>query len=380
MPKNVLFNLYFKTIFFYTNHHINQMKTLNQITGLILFFSFLIINENIFAQITYAKISTTSIGGADGVAIWINYNDPSQSMVIGADPGKGLGTFNLDGSLIEVVNYGKGGAGEVDVRYHFPLGEREIPLIAGANNKENYLRIFTINPETRLLEEITGEKAHFKINAYGSCLYHSKKTGKFYSFITSREGLIEQWELFDDGHGKVNARLVREINIMPDTTVGLNPKTEACVADDELGWVYFSQEEECMIWRYGAEPEEGDKRLLVDVAKMKDGDNVEGLAIYNTGEGKGYLVASVQGSWKYKIYTRTDPYTLLGTFQVMKADSTGIVESHDCIEIANIDFGSLFPRGFMVTQNANNACGRHFQLVPWSNIAGLFGLNVKPEP
>jgi len=225
------------------------------------------------AQTAKAKVSTLSIGKADGVGIWIHPTDKSKSLVIGADHSKGLGTFDLKGALIEVVNFGKGGAGEV--------------------------RIFTVDPQTCLLEEITGKHAALGINAYGSCLYHSVLTGKFYSFVTSREGLIEQWELFDNGQGKVDAVRVRQINIM-DGAVDpkADHKIEACVGDDELGWVYISQERECQIWRYGAEPGQGSKRILVDMAMIDPEDNVEGLALYRVGKTDGYLVISIQNSWK----------------------------------------------------------------------------------
>ena len=297
-------------------------------------------------------------------------------MIIGASPGKGLGTFNLDGSLREVVNFGKGGAGEVDVRYNFPLGDEKISIIVSANNKRNTIRIFTVNSDTRLLEEITGNEATLKIRAYGSCLYHSRKTGKYYLFVTSREGFIEQWELFDSGEKKVDAKLVREINILPEPIESVSPTTEACVADDEFGWVYFSQENECNIWRYGAEPEDGSIRKLMDNARITEDDDVEGLAIYHTNNGDGYLIASVQGSWKYKVYNRKEPNKYIGTFNVIATDSSSIVESHDCIELINRNLGAEFPSGLMVVQNGNNACGRHFQLIPWQSIANLFELTI----
>ena len=328
------------------------------------------------AQTSKAKTGTLPIGGADGVALWIHPSDPSKSMVIGADPGKGLGTFDLDGRLIQVVNFGIGGASEVDVRANFPLGNKTTTLIASANNKKNTLRQFTVDPVTRLLQEVTGKKASLKINAYGSCLYHSHKTGKFYVFVTSREGGIEQWEIFDNGQSKVDAKLVREINIMPEPQEDVTPKTEACVADDELGWVYFAQENECNIWRYGAEPTDGDTRKLVDSAKIKDGDNVEGLAIYHDDPPNGYLIASIQGSWKYKIYTRGETNAPIGTFDVMIADGSGLIEAHDCIEVTHLSLGPDYPHGLMVTQNANNACGSHFQLIPWESIAKLFDLKL----
>jgi 3-phytase len=256
------------------------------------------------AQTAQAQAGTWPIGKADGVAIVVNASNPSKSIVLGSDPQKGLGSFDLNGNLIEVKNFGRGGSAGVDVRYQFPLGGEKTTLILSGNNSANTLRFFKMNEETRLLEEVTGERAAMNINAYGCCLYQSPNTGKFYAVATSREGLIEQWEIFDNGNGKVDAKLVREINILDGAEGELDPKTEACVADDELGHLYISQESECLIWRYGAEPEDGNVRQLVDKARINEGDNIEGLAIYRKGRGQGYLLVSVQGSFKYKVYDR----------------------------------------------------------------------------
>ena len=115
----------------------NKMKILKQ--SILFFLCFILINitQNVSAQTANAKTGTLPIGAADGVAIWIHPGNPSKSMIIGANPGIGLGTFNLNGSLIEVVNFGIGGAGEVDVRYNFPLDGKKIPIIVSANNKQN---------------------------------------------------------------------------------------------------------------------------------------------------------------------------------------------------------------------------------------------------
>ncbi len=329
------------------------------------------------AQTAKATVGTWPIGKADGVAIWIHPSDPSQSLVIGADPGKGLGTFDLQGKLIEVVNFGKGGGGEVDVRYNFLLHGKNISIVVSANNEENTLRIFAVDIQTRLLKEVTGKRAALGINAYGSCLYHSLASNRFYSFVTSREGLVEQWELFDNGQGSVDARRVREINIMDGADdPNDRPKIEACVADDELGWVYICQEMECLIWRYSAEPGQNSKRILVDNARIAEGDNVEGLAIYRTGKTEGYLIASIQNSWKYNVYDRRDGHQYLGTFDLSQAGSADLIESHDCIEVTNVNLGADFPQGLFVTQNGKNEFGRHYQLVPWQSIAKLLDLKI----
>ena len=351
------------------------MKNLNHVLLALFCLTSVFISTNSYSQTVQAKVGTWPIGKADGVAIWIHPEDPSQSIILGADPSKGLGTFDLTGKLIEVVNFAGGGAGGVDVRYNFPLGDEKISIVASGNNKKNILRFYKVNPETRLLEEITGENVAVGVNAYGCCLYYSADKDKYYVFVTSREGLIEQFEIYDNGNKKVDAKLVRSINILDGADKELDPKTEVCVADDELGYVYISQEMECMIWKYGADPEDGNERKLMDMAKIADEDNVEGLAIYHVGDKGGYLVASVQNSFKYKVYKRGGNNKYIGMFDAIAADSTKI-DSNDCIEITNLNCGENFPQGFMLTQNVNNDCGRHFQVIPWQPIANLFDLKT----
>jgi len=196
--------------------------------------------------------------------------------------------------------------------------------------------------------------------------------------VTSREGLIEQWELFDNGQGSVDAMRVRRMTIMEGkgSDPNLDCKIEVCVADDQLNRLYISQEKECLVWQYDAEPDSGIKRRLVDNPRIGAEDNIEGLAIYKTGPGTGYLLVSVQDSWKYKVYTREGNNTYLGTFDLRCSDGKGRIESHDCIAVTPTALGAEFPFGLFVTQNANNACGDHFQLVPWESIADLFELTV----
>lgn len=331
------------------------------------------------AKTAKATVGTQSTGKADGVAIWIHPSDPGKSVILGSDTKKGLKVCDLKGELIELRNFangmGKSGSAGVDVRYNFPLGGKKVDLIATGVGKQNTILFYTLDPKSRTLQDITGAPIKLDMNIYGICLYHSAKSGKFYAFATSREGLIEQWEVFDNGAGKVEGKLVRRFDIRTGGKEEWVPKIEVCLADDALGHVYISQEKECKIWRYGAEPDQGDKRILVDDASDNEEDNVEGLAIYPVGKTGGYLLASIQGSWKYKVYTR-EGYKYLGTFDVELADGSGKVESHDCIDICPLPLGPRFPNGLMVTQNGNNHCGDHFQLVPWEGIAELFKLKI----
>lgn len=77
------------------------------------------------AQIVHAKVATRSMGKADGVTICVNPKDPAQSTVIGADPQKGIGNFDLKDNIIEVINFSKGGGAGVDARQGSSLGDKD---------------------------------------------------------------------------------------------------------------------------------------------------------------------------------------------------------------------------------------------------------------
>ena len=65
-------------------------------------------------------------------------------------------------------------------------------------------------------------------------------------FVNARDGQIAQMALTDtDGDGLVDGAIVRKWDV--------GSEVEGCVADDELGDLYIS-EEDVAIWKYGAEP------------------------------------------------------------------------------------------------------------------------------
>ncbi len=323
-----------------------------------------------------AKIGTTPMGGADGVAIWHNKLDASKSTVIGANPRSGLGVFALDGAVIQKIDFAKGGAGEVDVRYDILLNNEKVSLVAGGMNAQRGVFVYKVEPATGKLIDVLSKPVTTTVRPYGSCMYKSRATGNVYVFITSKQGTVEQYVLLPQTNGTVEVSLVRTIQ----HTEGENVVLEACVADDDTGLLYLAQEEECKIWCYNAEPTGDDTHTLVDHALIKAGDNVEGLAIYPSSETEGYLLVSIQGSWTYKVYTRTSPHKLLGSFQIKLPTQDGIVQAHDCIEVNKAAMGPAFPEGLFVTQNANNAAGSHFQLVSWGDLAAALTQPLPTAP
>jgi 3-phytase len=301
---------------------------------------------------------------ADDPAIWVDPADPALSLIVGTDKLGGLAVYDLDGRQIQYLPDGH--MNNVDLRSGFMLGERSVTLVTAGNRSDNSIAIYRLDPATRRLENVAA-RTIATIEVYGSCMYRSAKTGKLYYFVNSKAGAVEQWELFDDGQGRVDGRRVRAF--------ALGSQTEGCVADDELGRLYIG-EEAIGIWRYGAEPGDGDARTQVDVAGEMGHltSNVEGLALVYGQNGSGYLLASSQGSSTYALYRRGDN-TYVGSFAIGDGDGIDGVSDTDGIDATSASLGPAFPDGLFVAQDGKNDGGnQNFKLVPLQDVLRLVGV------
>ena len=295
---------------------------------------------------------------ADDPAIWVHPSNPAESTIIGTDKQGGLVVYDLAGKQLQYLSDGK--MDNVDLRPGFPLGGQQVALVTAGNRQDNSIAIYRVNPQTRTLENVAARKIT-TLPIYGSCMYRSAKTGKFYYFANSKSGAVEQWELTDNGSGKVEAKKVRNFK--------LGSVTEGCVADDELGHFYIS-EETVAIWKYGAEPDAGEARTAVDKAGAgRLVADIEGLAIAYAKDGTGYLIASSQGNNSFVIYRREGQNEYVKTFRVVPGNNLDAVEETDGIEVATANLGPAFPYGVFIAQDGINDRGnQNFKLVPWQAI------------
>jgi 3-phytase len=299
-------------------------------------------------------------GDADDPAIWVHPDDPASSTIIGTDKLGGLAVYDLDGDQIQYL--ADGDLNNVDLRDGFRLGGESVTLVTAADSTTHRLAIYRVNPSTRELVDVAAREIELGIAAYGSCMYRSAKTGRFYVFVNSEKeagdpgGRVEQWELIEAG-GRVDAQLVRSFAV--------GSQTEGCVVDDELGDLYIGEEARG-IWSYRAEPDAGIERERVD--STGPGGHVEaeveGLAIaYGPGR-SGYLVASSQGNNSFAVYRREDN-DYVKAFTIKGADGIDAVEETDGIEVTTRDLGEAFPDGLLVAHDGSDDGGRtNFKLVP----------------
>ena len=299
---------------------------------------------------------------ADDPAIWIHPNNVCESAIIGTDKRGGLVVYDLSGMEIQFLE--DGAMNNVDVRYNFPLGDSTTDIAAASHCIDNSIAIYAINRDTRALETIAARTIEVGIDeAYGFCLYRSPLTHKYYAFVNDKDGDVEQWELFDNGAGAIDAVLVRSFDV--------GSKTEGMVADDMSCDLYIG-EEDVGIWKYGAEPDDHDTRTLIDTTD--DGGHltadVEGLTLYYARSGNGYLIASSQGDDSYVLYDRAIPHDYIGTFRIANGNGIDGTTQTDGIDVANVSLGQAFPFGMFIVQDGDNPGeNQNFKLTSWDAIA-----------
>lgn len=303
---------------------------------------------------------------ADDPAIWLHPEDASQSLVIGTNKQAGLHVYDLDGKTLQVLPDGK--MNNVDLRYDFPLGGEKVTLVAASNRSNDSIAVYRIDAAgRRLVDAAAGVLPTGFHDPYGLCMYRSKISGDYFVFVNESErGTFRQWRLSDDGNGRVAAEQMREFVV--------GTQAEGCVADDESGFLYVA-EEDVGLWKYAAEPDGGDTRRSID--NTDDGrltDDVEGLALWNGPDGKGYLVVSNQGADNYALYHRDGDNAYAGHFHIVANAAAGIdgASETDGLDVSSAALGPAFPDGLLVVQDGRNIAPeepQNFKFVSWTDVA-----------
>lgn len=303
---------------------------------------------------------------ADDPAFWVHPTDPAKSLIIGTNKQGGLYVYNLDGSIRQYLADGK--VNNVDIRYGVPVGGSEITLVAASNRTNESIALYRMDEDTGMLVDVAdGVQPTDMADPYGLCMYQSPESRHTYVFINEKDGLVRQWRLAEGTPGRVAATPVREFIV--------GSTAEGCTADDDTGDLFVA-EEDVALWKYGAEPEDGDARTKVTDPQMNPAlkDDLEGVSIYYGEGGKGYIVLSSQGNNSYALFDRTAPHAYRGSFRVIADSTRGIDGSSetDGLDVISTPLGPKFPYGAFIAQDGRNiapAENQNFKLVPWERIA-----------
>ncbi|MGD9995780.1 MAG: phytase [Ilumatobacteraceae bacterium] len=317
---------------------------------------------------------------ADDPAIWLHPSDPARSAVIGSDNAGALEVYDLSGERIQRI--ADGPYGNVDVRRSVATGIGPRDLVVAYHDG---IRVFTIDASSRQLSNITDTPSGditVPFVGNGLCLYRSASTESTYAFVNATDGEIAQYELTDvDADGLVEGTLRRSWDV--------GTEAEGCVADDELGVLYLS-EETVGIWKYGAEPDDPTgpaARTAVETTTSSGGritPDVEGLTIVHQPNGTGYLIASNQAGSdtlsSFLVYERAEPNAFVREFRVVTGSTVDGCGRTDGIDSLAADLGPAFPMGLFVCQDNSNTAPhpglQNFKLVRLDAVVGL----QPPEP
>jgi 3-phytase len=317
---------------------------------------------------------------ADDIAIWVHPSDKTKSVIVGTNKqhgGKGgLYVYGLDGKLISSVP-GKR-MNNVDMRYGFTLAGKKCDLFAATNRDDERADFFVIDPDSRKLTPVgsiaLGKKSALSgfTDPYGIALAQDRKNGTFYVIVSDRYRLVAQFELAEN-EGRVAGKLVRLWD--EKRTI------EGMVADDVHGCVYLGAESGGII-RYATRPalaslpakagEPPADRRTIDTTGPAGhlAVDVEGLALYETTGGGGYLLASSQGNSRFVIYDRKT-LAYLATFRIRPNEKKKIggVTDTDGIDAVSGNLGPLFPLGAFIAQDGDNGdLHQNFKIVSWTDL------------
>jgi 3-phytase len=288
---------------------------------------------------------------ADDMCVLENFNNPEKSLIISSDKKYGIIVYDLDG--VKLYDYEVGRINNVDI-----LPSRSIQnkyIVAGTNRTYNSIDIYLFNSKGELENLILRKEIPSLKDVYGVTFYRDEFNT--YLFISDKKGNVEQWSYNND---EVNSevKFVRKLRF--------SSLVEGLVADESKGKIYMGQERKG-IWELNASPKlEEDKKLIFKKNKYFKPD-FEGLTIRDDGDGKGYLITSVQGSNGYLIIDRNSLKAKM-FFRIIDGNIIDGTTETDGIDVSSIKT-SKFPNGFFIAQDDDNdGLNQNFKLVDWNKI------------
>lgn len=305
----------------------------------------------------------------DDPAIWINRADPARSLVIGTDKDTdgALYAFDLQGRVVTRVGDLKR-PNNVDLANGLRIGGREVDFVVTTEREMQRLRVFSV-PDFRPLDR--GDLVVFNGDTQrapmGIALYRRPRDGAHFAIVGGKsgpaQGYLAQYRLEDDGTGHVKMTFVREFG-----TYSGKKEIEAIAVDAELGFVYCA-DEQVGVRKYAADPDAPDagrELALFGTADFKS--DVEGISVYATGPGRGYLIVSDQQADSFNVYAREgtagEPHAhrLLGRVPVSAVESDGS-------DVTNVELPG-YPGGLFAAMSTD----RTFHFYAWEDFARVAGL------
>ncbi|RKQ43438.1 3-phytase [Roseivirga pacifica] len=291
----------------------------------------------------------------DDPAIWVNPEDASKSLIVGTDKNEdgALFVFDLEGKIVQdKVVRGLKRPNNVDIAYGLNIGGKSVDIALTGERMTHNMRLFSL-PDMQPLDGggipvFEGETGVEYRDLMGVALYKRPADGAIFAIMGRKTGPTDgtylwQYLLEDNGQGGVKATLVRKFGMFSG-----NKEIEAIAVDDELGYIYYS-DEGVGVRKYYADPEKGNEELALFATEGFTDDH-EGISIFDTGNGKGFILVSDQQASQFKIYPREGSATNPHDHTLIESVLVSTVES-DGSEISNVAFNATFKRGIFVAMS-----------------------------
>ena len=333
----------------------------------------------------------------------------------------------------------------VDLIYGFKVGTAKVDLAVTSDRYNDMVRVFAIDPDAAEaggdpLTEITApgqpwifvdtpEELDEANTAYGLAVTQTDPNGKHAFAFVSRSAFtsVAKLRLFATPAGRVGYEVVETFDLPEEFALpgggtwnachdddGELSQVEGMVVDDFSGILYLGQEQVGW-WATSVSKPAADLSLVdrvrefgVPYARVWDEDeqefscefdyarspgvgsdhltaDVEGLTIYKSGPGTGYLLVSSQGSSEFLVYDR-ETLEHLGNFLVGDGGVDSVEES-DGMHVVNVNLGGAFTQGLLVTHDGSNTPevlddegeeldNTNFKFVRWADVAQAMGLDI----
>ena len=308
----------------------------------------------------------------DDPAIWINPADASKSLILGTDKDTdgALYAFDLSGKVVKRVGNIQR-PNNVDIAYGIMLNGKKVDVAVTTERQANKIRILTLpvlqSIDNGGIEVFAGETER---DPMGVALYTRPSDQTVFAVVGRKsgpaDGYLWQYELKDNGKGALTGAVVRKFGKYSG-----KKEIEAIAVDNELGFIYYS-DEQVGVRKYLADPAAKNDQELALFAKTGFSEDHEGIAIYKTGAQTGYILVSNQGSQSFMVYPRegsngnANQYDLITEFPVSAMETDGA-------DATNVNLGPNYPEGVFVAMSTDKT----FHFYDWRLIAAKIKAAVK---
>jgi 3-phytase len=326
------------------------------------------------AVVVYAQAETEPVltldDAADDPAIWVNVDIPDNSRVLGTDKDFGLEVYDLSGKRLQRIASGR--TNNVDLRRITSLPGWSA-LAAASNRTRNSVSLFLIADSGDVVWLERSEIKTGLAEPYGLCMFASDVGLQV--FVNDKDGRYQQWLLHStpmrEGQPQFDAQLLREFSVPS--------QPEGCTVDDEQQRLFLGVEDEGVRTVSANHLKEPQLSVLADIDGAILAADVEGMDLFISENGAGYLIVSSQGNFSYAVYDRMPPHQYRGSFVVADNIETGIDGSQetDGLAVSSVLRTAQFPDGLLVVQDGFNtlpSAAQNFKYVSWEQVSAALKL------